>query len=138
MLFRFYLVHTVALCSPVTRAAEPGGLGGPPIFDLCMDNRLLRSLSRKPPLPHRIFAPPPLTDHIVSSCCAGSQDAFHCYGAPLHCCTAHAPALMEVCVRTCMCSLNSFPLFYITGIKTGNECIHVYVCDLATFPGSRV
>ena len=38
------------------------------------------------------------TSYIVPLCYAGSKDAFHCYGAPLHCCTAHAPALMEVCV----------------------------------------
>ena len=126
MLCRFYLVHTVALCSPVTRAVEPGGLGGLPIFDLCTDNRLLHSLSRNPPhqivfLFHRhspvilchyvvqvlfsAYCSIGFTSHIVSLCCAGSQDAFHCYGAPLHCCTAHVPALMEVCVHTCMCSL---------------------------------
>ena len=47
--------------------------------------------------------------------CAGSKDAFHCYGASLRFCTVHAPALMEVCA--CMCSLNSFPLICTTGMK---------------------
>ena len=137
-----YVVQVLfgAYCNIVFTSHKGGGTGwggvakAPPIFD----RRFVRIIScftaSHASPPNCISVLPPLTNHTVSLRCAGSQDAFHCYGAPLHCCTTHAPALMEVCVRTCMCSLNSFPLICVH--HWNHKQVYMCVVYLASFPGS--
>ena len=109
-LSRFYLVHTLTwcfnhiLCNCIVQVLF--GAHSNVVFSYCVI-----ALCRFH-LVHTLMC----LNHFVSLHCAGSKDAFHCYGASLCFCIAHAPALMEVCA--CTCSLNSFPLICTTGMES--------------------